>query len=193
MNSPSMTQQTPAQLRVDRIMRGVARHWAWLLNGALLLYAGLPWLSPLLRSLGYERAGMVIFRMYRQFCHQLSERSFALDGFPVCYCHRCTALYSSLLLMSLLYTAGRWRRPIGRHMLALLTVPLIVDGTRHLVADLLPALALRSADDTVGSLNFWLRMLTATLFGVGVVLWAYPRIQREFEDVSRTITPVRGS
>ncbi len=183
MTSPLVTQPATATTRADRIVRGVARQWVWLLNGVLLLYAVLPWLSPLLRSLGYERAGLVIYRMYRQFCHQLTERSFSLNGFPVCYCHRCTALYTSLLLMSLLYTIGRWRRQVSHRILMLLALPLAFDGTRHLLADLLPTLALRSADHSPGSINFWVRMLTGTLFGVGVILWGYPRIQREFADV----------
>lgn len=178
-----VTEQQPVKTRLDRFVRGVVSHWIWLLNGFLLLYAGLPWVSPLLRSLGFERTGQVIYRMYTQFCHQLPERSFTLNGFPVCYCHRCTALYTSLLAMSLIYTAGRWRKTMSTRLLLLFTAPMVVDGVWHLLDDVLPALGLRAANSEVGSLNFWLRLITGTLFGVGVVLWAYPRIQREFAHI----------
>lgn len=175
-----MITQTPAQARTDRVARAMIRYWIWPLNGLLAVYAGLPWLSPWLRSVGFERTGIALFSMYRQFCHQLPERSFTFSGFPVCYCHRCTALYTSLLLMSLLYTVGRWRYVIKRRWALLLTLPMVVDGLWHMFSDIMPSLALRSAESDVGSLNFWLRMITGTLFGISIVLWAYPHIQREF-------------
>lgn len=178
-----VTEQQSANARLDRWVRTLVRHWIWLLNGFLFLYAGLPWLSPLLRSLGFERIGQAIYRTYTQFCHQLPERSFTLNGFPVCYCHRCTALYTSLLVMSLLYTAGQWRTSLSHRVLLLFTVPMVVDGLWHLVDDVLPSLGLRPDPSEVGSLNFWLRIVTGALFGVGVVLWAYPRIQREFAHI----------
>jgi uncharacterized membrane protein len=160
------------------------RHWAALLSLLLAIYAGLPWLSPLLRTLGYHRPGQIIFGLYRSFCHQLSERSFFIGQYQVCYCHRCTALYTSLLIMSVIYSIARWRYAISRRLLLLLTLPMVVDGTWHLLDDLLPGLALRSTDSAVGSLNFWLRMATGTLFAVGCVLWAYPRLQRQLAHIS---------
>ncbi len=178
-----MTIQTPAQTRTDRVVRALVRNWIWLLNGLLVFYAGLPWLSPWLRSVGFEQVGVAIYRMYRQFCHQLPERAFTFNGYPVCYCHRCTALYTSLLLMSLLYTVGRWPNSINRGWVLLLTLPMVLDGIWHVLNDVAPSLGLRSAASDVGSLNFWLRMTTGTLFGVGIVLWAYPHIQREFGQV----------
>ena len=172
-----LAEQAPGQTRADRIVRGVARRWAGLLTGLLLVFAGLPWLSPLLRSLGFERAGRAIFVLYTRFCHQLPERSFFFGGYQVCYCHRCTALYTTLLGLSLLYTVGRWRWTIGPRALLVLTLPMVVDGLWHMAGDIVPGL--RSADSSVGSPNFWLRMVTGTLFAVGAVLWSYPRIQRE--------------
>ncbi len=152
-----------------------------MLSGLLLVYAGLPWLSPLLRALGFERLGLTLFTMYSTLCHQLPERSFFLSRYQVCYCHRCTALYTSLLVVSLLYSVKRWRHGISHRIALLLTLPMVVDGSWHMLDDLLP-LVLRSADDTPGSLNFWLRMATGMLFGVGVILWAYPRLNREIEQ-----------
>ena len=170
---------TPREQALDRNVRAVLRQWPWLMSGLLAVYAGLPWLSPLLRSWGYERLGRALFRMYTTLCHQLPERSFFVGGYQLCYCHRCTALYTGLLLLSVLYALGRWQRAISTRLLLLLALPIIVDGVWHMLNDVLPALGLRSADNAVGSLNFWLRMLTGVLFSIGVVLWAYPRFQRE--------------
>ena len=158
----------------------IARGWVWLLNLGLLVYAGLPWLSPLLRQWGYERLGLWIANMYRTLCHQLAERSFFIGQYQVCYCHRCTALYTSLLAMSLIYTLGRWRHAIPWQVALLFVLPMAIDGGWHLLDDILPW-ALRSADSAPGSINFWLRIVTGTLFGMGVVLWAYPRIQNELD------------
>lgn len=162
----------------DRVARWLLRQWVWIVAALVALYAGLPWLSPLLRSLGYDRAGRVLFRMYTALCHQLPERSFFLSGYQVCYCHRCTALYTTLLLLSVAYGLGRWRAGISRRMLVLLTLPMVIDGVWHALADALPNLALRSTDSAAGSLNFWLRMITGVLFAAGVVLWSFPRLQR---------------
>lgn len=162
----------------DRFGRLLVTRWSLLLSGLLAIYAGLPWLSPLLRSWGFERTGQAIFAMYRTLCHQLPERSFFIGQNQVCYCHRCTALYTSLLVMSVIFSIGRWQRAISNRLLLLLTLPIAIDGTRHLINDLLPGLGLRADVSAVGSLNFWLRIITGTLFAIGVVLWAYPRLQR---------------
>lgn len=162
----------------DRVASWLLRQWVWLLAGLLAIYAGLPWLSPLLRTLGYDRAGQLIFRLYTGLCHQLTARSFFVGRYQVCYCHRCTALYSSLFVLSVLYGLGRWRWSIGRGAALLLVLPMVVDGLRHALADALPAVMLRSTNDAVGSLNFWLRMITGLLFAAGLVLWSYPRLQR---------------
>lgn len=171
-------ERKPVEVFADRAARGLVRHWSLLLSALLLIYAALPWLSPLLRKLGYEQAGRAIFRMYTAFCHQLPERSFFWSGYQVCYCHRCTALYTGLFLMSLLYSIGRWRHTISTRLMLLLTIPMVIDGVWHMLDDALP-MALRSSESDVGSLNFWLRMITGVLFACGVILWSYPRVQRE--------------
>ncbi|HEX6291330.1 MAG TPA: DUF2085 domain-containing protein [Herpetosiphonaceae bacterium] len=176
-------EQTAFESRVERWGGALLRRWPLLLSGALAIYAGLPWLSPLLRSWGYERLGRMIFGLYRSFCHQLPERSFFVVGYQVCYCHRCTALYTGLLIMSLIYSVRRWRSTISHRLLLLLTLPIVVDGLWHMLNDLLPGLGLRATESAVGSLNFWLRIVTGTLFALGVVLWAYPRLQRELAPI----------
>jgi uncharacterized membrane protein len=168
---------------VDRGARAVARHWLAILNGFLLLYVTLPWLSPLLRSAGYERLGRLIMYGYGGLCHQLPDRSFFLGGYQVCYCHRCTALYSSIAVVGLLFGLFRWRRPLATRGLLLLTIPIVVDGVWHIADDFLPGLGLRSTMDAVGSVNFWARMVTGVLFGVGLTWWFLPRLAEALVEV----------
>jgi uncharacterized membrane protein len=106
-----------------------------------------------------------------------------VGGYQVCYCHRCTALYSSVAAAGLLYGLVRWRSPISTQALLWATLPILVDGLWHMADDLLPGLDLRSTVNGVGSANFWARMMTGMLFGVAVVLWLYPRFTRELERV----------
>jgi uncharacterized membrane protein len=170
---------------IDRAARSVARHWLFLFNSVAVLYAGLPWISPALREAGYERLGGLIFAIYRfgAFCHQLPERSFFVGRHQVCYCHRCTALYTTVAVTGLLYGLIRWRFPLSTRLLLLAAVPILIDGLTHLIADIAPGLGLRSMTDAVGSLNFWLRMATGTIFGAAAILWLYPRIDQQFADV----------
>jgi hypothetical protein len=35
----------------------------------------------------------------------------------------------------------------------------------------------------VGSVNFWLRIVTGLLFGAVAVFWFYPRVARELQQV----------
>lgn len=167
---------------LDRIFHQVFRHWLSIVNILVLLYAGLPWLSPLLKAWGYAGVGEALFRFYSPLCHQYAGGSFALLGHQVAFCHRETALFTALFVGGLLY--GRFRhvlvrRPLPMGVALLLLLPLVIDGTTHTVDFLLSDLVLRSSNDAVGSLNWWLRMTTGVLFALGVVLAIYPRLDRD--------------
>ena len=179
-----MTSAAPANLVwLDRAARAIVRHWLLLVNGAAVLYAALPWIGPLLQHLGFTRAGRFIFALYSTLCHQLPERSFFFGGYQVCYCHRCTALYTTIAVTGLLYAGLRWRAPLPTRLLLWAALPMLADGLWHVANDLSPGLGLRSAASGIGSLNFVVRMLTGILFGTAIVLWTYPRFNRELAHV----------
>lgn len=166
---------------IDRVVRWGFRHWLLLMNSAVLLYGGLPWLAPLLAASGHTRAARLLFLLYTPLCHQVPERSFFLLGHQVAFCHRESAMYTALLLGGLLYALVRRRvRAISLRATGLLLLPMLLDGTTHMLNELLPFVALRSAEHGVGSFNWWLRMLTGVLFAVAVVLGVYPRLERSF-------------
>jgi uncharacterized membrane protein len=177
------TAPSPQLAWVDRSARAIIRHWLFIVNSMAVLYAALPWLGPILQNAGYTRLGRLIFVMYRPLCHQLPERSFFVGTSQVCYCHRCTALYTAIALAGLLYGALRWRLPISNRMLGWAALPMLIDGLRHVVSDYVPGLVLRSVADGVGSLNFWLRIGTGVIFGVAAVLWLHPRMHQTFAEV----------
>src|SRR5438105_1983773 len=95
--------------RINSAARWMLRHWLLFANGLVLLYSSLPWLSPLARASGHERLGELLFLIYMPLCHQRPERSFYVFGYQVAYCHRCTAMYTSLLVAGLLFVPLRRR------------------------------------------------------------------------------------
>jgi uncharacterized membrane protein len=164
---------------IDRAVAWLFRHWLASLNLLVGIYAGLPWMSPWLKANGHPVAGEIIFRIYTPLCHQRPERSFCFCGYQVAFCHRCTAFYGGLFIVGILFSVvRRWIRPAPLTLGALLLVPMALDAGTHIINDLL-SLGWRGGGDDIGSLNFWLRMITGALAALAVMLVVYPRLERE--------------
>jgi uncharacterized membrane protein len=121
-------------------------------------------------------------------------------GWKVAWSDRMVSLYTSIWLFGLLWWS--WRRRIKSLPwwgLMLLMLPMVVDGTSHLVSDFAGIgqgfrdtnawLAILSQNrfsltfytgDAWGSFNSWLRLLTGVLFGLGVVWFGFPYINQAF-------------
>lgn len=130
-------------------------------------------------------------------------------GYKAANAHRLSALYFGALVGGLLYAAVRRFlkeehdiAPIPLWLLALMTIPMAVDGTSHLISEVTRlgfretntwAIALTGGlfsdafytGTTIGTLNWLLRTVTGILFGAGVVWYTYPLIGLGFEDVRR--------
>jgi uncharacterized membrane protein len=179
---PTSTISPTWERRVDNGVRWALRHWLLLVNSLLLLYAGLPWLSPLARAAGYPVLGQLLFSIYTPLCHQLPERSFFIAGYQVAYCHRDAALYTGLLAGGLLFRPlARWIRPVPLRIGGLLLLPILLDGGLHMIDDILGS-ALHTGNDAIGSLNFWLRMVTGVLAALAVIVTVYPRVDRDLRS-----------
>jgi uncharacterized membrane protein len=179
---------TTFQRRLEDGVQWGLRHWLLLINSGALLYAGLPWLSPLAKASGHPLIGEFLFRIYTPLCHQLPERSFFICGHQVGFCHRCVALYSSIVVAGLLFGLLRRRmHPISLKVGGLLLLPILIDGLTHMVDDL-SGLGFRGGGDAIGSLNFWLRMITGALVGVVVLLAIYPRVERDLRSAVDKMT-----
>lgn len=172
--------------RLDRATGWLGRHWLLVANGAAALYAGLPWLSPLAKWAGQPLVGELLFRLYTPLCHQIPARSFFFCGHQVAFCHRCAAMYTSIVAAGLLFALlRRHLRPISLKAAVLLLVPMLIDGGSHLLDDLL-GLGLRGGGDAIGTPNFWLRMITGGLVGLAALLFLFPRLER---DLARVFAP----
>ena len=176
--------------RINSAMRWGLRHWLLFANGLVLLYGGLPWLAPLAQASGHPWLGRVLFLIYTPLCHQRPERSFFVFGYQVAFCHREAAMYTALFVLGLLFGLVRERvKPWPLWIGGLLLVPMLLDGGIHLLDDVL-GLGLRAGGDAIGTLNFWLRMLTGLLFAVAVLMTIYPRLERDLRSPEAFI-PVR--
>jgi uncharacterized membrane protein len=87
-------------------------------------------------------AGLARF-LYRPVCHQMSERSLAIDARCLTVCARCTGLYLGGTLGLLLMAVGYGRlRPPERVWLLVAVIPTGVDfAMGHLIGVSLPNLA----------------------------------------------------
>jgi uncharacterized membrane protein len=188
-------------LVIGHLMRGLSRHWLAVASVALGLFIGLPLLAPVLMEAGYERLGNAIHTLFYVTCHQLPERSYflfgpqwiysraellALTGEPVslrfvgnqavgykmAVCQRDTAIYGGWFLWGLLFGLVRDRlKPISVRTFILLLVPMAVDGGGQLVG--------------LWSSTWLTRLVTGLLFGLAVVLLAYPYLEQGMADMAR--------
>jgi YHS domain-containing protein/uncharacterized membrane protein len=62
------------------LVDGLVHHWLLILNTALAVFVGLPWLAPILMRFGNEGPARLIYLFYSTLCHQLPERSWFLFG-----------------------------------------------------------------------------------------------------------------
>jgi uncharacterized membrane protein len=192
--------------RITRWVTGFARwfsdHWLSLFDLAMALWAGLPFLAPVLAHSAHPRAAQLLYWLFQPLCHQMPERSFFLFGgrwtysyeqlsqllggvavpqrwigqagigFKAAVCERDVAVYGFALLAGLVFALVRRR---------LKPLPLKAFGL----------LILPMAIDGLGQLvglwtSTWLsRIITGALFGVSCVWLAFPYVERGMVEVRR--------
>ncbi|QPC83112.1 DUF2085 domain-containing protein [Phototrophicus methaneseepsis] len=122
-------------------------------------------------------------------------------GWKVAWSDRMVYMYGAVLLVSIAYVLLRHRRPIrplGLFFATLLLIPLVVDGTSHMLSDMnyglvegfrysnlwladltghaLPSWFYRG--DALGSFNSWMRLISGLGFGFACVWFAFPYLDR---------------
>jgi uncharacterized membrane protein len=128
-------------------------------------------------------------------------------GWKVAWSDRMVSMFTSLWVFGMLWGAFRKRpRSLPWWGLALLLLPMEVDGITHLVSDfagigqgfrdqnlwlrvithnaLAPSFY---AGDAWGSFNAWMRLITGFLFGFGAVWFVFPYLENIFADYPRLI------
>lgn len=128
-------------------------------------------------------------------------------GYKVAWSDRMVSLYTSMWFGAVAFGLLRRRvRPLSWRALALLALPLALDGVTHFISDLagigegfrdsntwLAALTNNAlpasfyAGDALGSFNSWMRLVTGVLMGLGVVWFAFPYADQYFREVAATI------
>jgi len=134
-----------------------------------------------------------------------------ITGWKVAWSDRMISLYGGIWLAGAAYRLlSRFRKmkPISWWMLGLLLLPMIVDGGTHMISDTanglfagfryrnewlasLTAHALPTSfyvGDALGSFNSWMRLISGLLFGVGVVGFAFPYIDRFSQESVQALT-----
>ena len=126
-------------------------------------------------------------------------------GWKVAWSDRMVSMYTSILFGGLLYGLVRKRqKSIAFWTLAILLLPMVIDGGTHMISDLagigqgfrdtniwLQILTNNTFStafyqgDALGSFNSWMRLMTGILFGIPLVGFAYPYINDAFADIVR--------
>lgn len=124
-------------------------------------------------------------------------------GYKVAWCDRTTAMYGAIWLLTLFWRLLSKRlRPLPLWAFVLFALPIAVDGVTHFVSDFMGLgagfretnlwLATLTANifprwfyatDLLGSFNWWMRLLTGSLFGIGLVWLAYPQAEAFFVEM----------
>lgn len=132
-------------------------------------------------------------------------------GYKVAWSDRMVSLYGGILLGGLIFALLRHRlKPLSwRKMVivaGLMLPPMILDGVTHWISDLVGLgvgfrydnawLAALTGNvfsqafyvgNALGSFNFWMRLITGLLFGLGGVWLTYPLVEMYFRDVLRVL------
>lgn len=126
-------------------------------------------------------------------------------GWKVAWSDRMVSMYTSVWVGAFVFRFLRGRlRPLPARWLLYLSLPMLLDGGTHMINDLL-GLGFRQdnawlatltghllppsfyAGDALGSFNSWMRLTTGALFGLGVVWFAFPWVERAFQEVRRDL------
>jgi uncharacterized membrane protein len=160
---------------VDKAIYHFSKYWVPVLALCIAIYAGLPFLAPILMANGYSMPANFIYSVYQFLCHQLPSRSYFVYGYQVAYCQRDTAIYTTLLVATILFPLVRSRlKPLPWQWYLVLITPMAIDGLTQLVG-------LRYS-------NWQLRTITGALFGLATAWLALPYVEEAFQDIRRSVS-----
>jgi uncharacterized membrane protein len=207
-NYPTNQSVSPALrhfiLFVDRLVVFVADHWLLLVSLSLVVFAGLPFLAPVLMHWGYTDPAQLIYMGYRLTCHQLPYRSWFLFGEqPVYTLDQLRAALSVDTDDIFFWTTFQGNPQLGYKVawcerdtamyISLLIAGLAFGLVRRRLKPLdwrayLLFLAPMAIDGTTQLIGLresdWLwRSITGALFGVGSVWLVYPYVEAAMRDV----------
>jgi uncharacterized membrane protein len=190
----------------------MAMGWESLANGIYLLYSFQCHQLPQRSFFFFGSQGMYslsdIQAVWQDTANPLVLRQFIGNpdmGWKVAWSDRMVYMYTSILIFGGIWWLIRRKvRPFPWWGFILLLLPMAVDGTSHLISDLAGigmgfrdsnawlatltnnAFSVRFyAGDAFGSFNSWMRLLTGLLFGLGIVWFGFPYLDKSFSDLAK--------
>ena len=163
--------------QIDRAVFWFATHWLSVFVGYGTAVLGLASIAPILHGAGHQTASRFIYLPFRLICHQRDDRSFHLRGEQMAFCERDVAIVSAAVVTGVLFAIFRRLRNLPRitfGIVVLLALPMAIDGGTQLVG-------LRESTTE-------LRILTGTLFSVGVGWFVLPYLETGFASIRDEIT-----
>lgn len=119
--------------------------------------------------------------------------------------HRMMAIFIGMLIGGLAWGLAKGKLRIGLFVFLLLLLPILLDGFSHMISDtnngfrelnnwakFITGSAFSSSfyeGSQAGSLNWWLRILTGTLFGLGITWYLFTRFDSYFRKVRQQLEP----
>lgn len=193
------------------------RHWGWnaAANGIYTLYSTqchqLPQRSFFLFGPQVMYSLDTIQAAWQNTDNPLTLRQFVGNsemGWKVAWSDRMVYMYTAVLFGAALF--GLWRKrikPIPLWGFILFLLPMAVDGFSHFISDATGGmgggfrdnnawLALLTnnvfpitfyAGDALGSFNSWMRFLSGLFFGLGMVWFTFPHLERSFAQTAQEL------
>ncbi len=128
-------------------------------------------------------------------------------GFKMAIAHRLTAIHTAMFIGGLLWgLVGRRLSRLSVLGYVLLALPMALDGGSHMFSEI-TRLGFRESNawavwltggllpssfyvgTTIGSLNWLLRTVTGTLFGLATIWFVFPYLDGGFKDIRRQLEP----
>ncbi len=190
---------------VDRFVLFVTRRWLMLANVFIFLFAGLPFLAPLLMHWGATLPAELIYKAYSLSCHQLAYRTFFFFGAQPTY--TVDELQRALGVPNPANDVFYWRDFIGNAQVgykmawcerdAAIYIALFAAGVLfaflrarlkplnwRIYLFLIAPMALDGLTQLFGlrESDAILRAITGALFGAGSVWLVYPYVEEAMRD-----------
>lgn len=148
-------------------------------------------LAPILLELGLETPAKYLYFLYSLFCHQIDYRSLHLFDHQHAWCTRDTFIWSAIFISGLLVKFVKVRS-FKWYEVVLFIIPIALDGGIQLIATLIGLQG--NGEIFYASTNFS-RMVTGSLFGLGIGLWIFPvlRTYTLENKLKYTLSPWKAS
>jgi uncharacterized membrane protein len=139
-------------------------YFVWAVAAAFVLgFVSLVMVAPAARAHGHSLSAFFLYEMFGRVCHQIPERAFQLEGYPLAVCARCTGIYfgfAGLVLFYPLVRSLKLTHAPERKWLLWAAVPAALDFTLGFF--------------DVWENTHWSRALSGALLGAVAALYVVP-------------------